>query len=56
MLLKLGKSSAVVDLWVGAINLYATQRNCQAAIDAYSACLAIDPDNKSFNAILHCNR
>ncbi|KAF0706217.1 hypothetical protein AaE_014229, partial [Aphanomyces astaci] len=28
----------------------------QEAVDAYSACLAIDPTNKSYNAKLHCNR
>lgn len=26
------------------------------AIEAYSSCLEIDPDNKAFNAKLHCNR
>ncbi|KAF0697505.1 Aste57867_11815 [Aphanomyces stellatus] len=28
----------------------------QDAVDAYTECLSIDPNNKSYNAKLHCNR
>lgn len=37
-------------------NGYFKSGKMQQAVDGYTECMKIDPENKSFNAKLHCNR